>query len=232
MHIIQSKLTGYINPNGWGDHNEYSVPIKGTEYAVGCQYPLRDIRHGKEQQEGDWIIGKNTDKSAALFCGNNFYATRVAQLMSQGCPISHVHKLAAEGRAAYAAAQKRAEERSDLKRGIFEKYGGWKKSYLSDPAKWREMIEEFRVLGFCEEAEKQELCLSKEILECYGTEGERPSKFRLVDVNPYYYNCGHYPQFVIRAVESGGFETYAEAEAAASVANERSHRAWIQFLNG
>jgi len=221
VNIIQSKLTAYINPTSDGEGREYSVPVKGTRYSTGCTN-LRDIRHGKDQ----------LDKAAALFCGNNFWATRVAQLMGQGCPVSHIQKMAAEGRAAYEADQKRAEERSDLKRNIFEKYGGWKKSYLANTAKWREMIEEFRENHFLEEAEKQELCLARELSDCYGPEGERPSKFRLVDVNPYYYNCGHYPTWAVRAVESGGFETYAEAEAAASVANEKSHRRWIQFLNG
>ena len=221
MHIIQSRLTGYINPTSYGDGREYSVPIKGTKYSVGCD-PLRDIRHGNAQ----------IDKDAALFCGNSFYATRVAQLMGQGCPVSHVQKVAAEGRVAYEMAIQRALERDELKRSIFNKYGGWKKSYLADTAKWREMIEEFRENGFCEEAKEQELRLARELLECYGLEGERPSKFRLVDVNPHYYNCGHYPTFVVKAVESGGFETYAEAEAAAYVANEKSHRSWIQFLNG
>ena len=222
MNIIQSKLTGYINPSVNGDSREYLVPVKGTKYAVAAGLSgLRDIRHGNQ-----------TDKDAALFCGNSFYATRVAQLMGQGCPVSHVQKLVDEGRIAYQMAIQMALERDELKRSIFNKYGGWKKSYLADTAKWREMIEEFRVRGFCEEAEKQELRLAQELLECYGSEGERPSKFRLVDVNPYYYNCGHYPQFVIRAVESGGFETYAEAEAAALIANEKSHRSWIQFLNG
>lgn len=222
MNIIQSKLTGYTNPTSYGDGREYSVPVKGTKYSVGCEYPLRDIRHGNDQ----------LDKASALFCGNSFYATRVAQLMSQGCPISHIQKMAAEGRAAYEAAIQKALERDELKRSIFNKHGGWKKSYLSDTAKWREMIEAFKEQGFLEEAKEQELQLLREVLDCYGPEGERPSKFRLVDVNPYYYNCGHYPSYVIKAVESGGFETYAEAEAAASVANEKSHRSWIQFLNG
>ena len=223
MNIIQSKLTGYINPSVNGDSREYLVPVKGTKYSVNCEH-LRDIRHGNDQAQ--------TDKAAALFCGNSFYAERVAQLMSQGCPISHVHKIVAEGRADYEKAQKRDLERDELKRSIFNKHGGWKKSYLADTAKWREMIEEFKENGFWEEAKEQELRLARELSDCYGLEGERPSKFRLVDVNPYYYNCGHYPQFVIRAVESGGFETYAEAETAAFVANEKSHRSWIQFLNG
>jgi hypothetical protein len=152
--------------------------------------------------------------------------------MGQGCPIAHVQKVAEEGRAAYEATLQRAREQDDLKRSIFNKYGGWKKSYLANTAKWREMIKEFRENQFLEEAKEQELSLARELLECYGPDGERPSKFRLVDVNPYYYNCGHYPSYVIKAVESGGFETYAEAEAAASVANEKSHRSWIQFLNG
>ena len=221
MNIIQSKLTAYTNPTSYGDGGEYSVPVKGTKYSVGCTN-LRDIRHGNDQ----------LDKASALFCGNSFYATRVAQLMGQGCPIAHVQKVAEEGRAAYEATLQRAREQDDLKRSIFNKYGGWKKSYLANTAKWREMIKEFRENQFLEEAKEQELSLARELLECYGPDGERPSKFRLVDVNPYYYNCGHYPSYVIKAVESGGFETYAEAEAAASVANEKSHRSWIQFLNG
>ena len=221
MNVLQSKLTAYLNPSVNGDSREYSVPVKGTKYSVGCD-PLRDIRHGNDQ----------TDRDAALFCGNSFYATRVAQLMGQGCPVSHVQKVAAEGRVAYEMAIQMALERDELKRSIFNKYGGWKKSYLANTAKWRGMIEEFREQGFWEEAEKQELCLARELLDCYGPEGERPSKFRLVDTNPYYYNCGHYPSYSIRAVESGGFETYAEAETAAFVANEKSHRSWIQFLNG
>jgi hypothetical protein len=221
MHIIQSRLTCYVNPTSYGDGREYSVPVKGTKYSAGFTN-LRDISHGNDQ----------LDKAAALFCGNNFYATRVAQLMGQGCPVSHVQKVAEEGRAAYEAAIQKALERDELKRGIFAKYGGWQKSYLANTAKWREMIEAFKEQGFWEEAEKQELGLARELSDCYGPEGERPSKFRLVDINQYYYNCGHYPTFVIRAVPSGGFETYAEAQAAASVANEKSHRSWIQFLNG
>lgn len=228
MHIIQSKLTGYVNPKSCGDGDQFLVPVKGTKYINGIDVEwLRNIEHGG--------LSRSVDRDAAVFCGSNVYATKVAQLMGQGCPISHVQKVAAEGRAAYAADEALKRDKAEIKRKIFNTYGGWKKSYLAEGVKfWRELIETFKTSGFFEEVREQEERLKRCVLECYGEAGERPSKFRLVDVNPYYYNCGHYPEWVVKAIDIGdsGFETYAAAAAAAAAANEKSHKSWIQFLNG
>lgn len=69
----------------------------------------------------------------------------------------------------------------------------------------------------------------------------------LVDVNPHFYNCGHYPEWVVEerpgplptgrampTTRSGrpmAFSTREEAEAAAGKKNAASTAAWHDFLN-
>ena len=67
----------------------------------------------------------------------------------------------------------------------------------------------------------------------------------LVDVNPYFYNCGHYPQWAVEgregfptageAVDSRGrvasFGSREEAEEEALRRNRASSAAWHEFLS-
>lgn len=56
----------------------------------------------------------------------------------------------------------------------------------------------------------------------------------LRDVNPYYYNCGHYPEWVVApgsAHEPAKFATRAEAQASAEGKNKKSSAAWRAFLD-
>ena len=56
--------------------------------------------------------------------------------------------------------------------------------------------------------------------------------YRLVDVNPNYFNCGHYPEWVVEAVDDNcEFETREAAEAVAAKKNRRSQERWRAFLD-
>jgi riboflavin biosynthesis pyrimidine reductase len=72
--------------------------------------------------------------------------------------------------------------------------------------------------------------------------------YLLVDVNPYYYNCGHYPDWVVEErqgdlppeadlprTRKGRPLAHATQEAAQEQAdrmNDASHAAWHAFLDG
>ena len=56
-------------------------------------------------------------------------------------------------------------------------------------------------------------------------------KFTLKDVNKLFYNCGHYPEFVVELSPTGEYETFEAAEKAAKEKNEKSRQAWRRFLN-
>lgn len=63
----------------------------------------------------------------------------------------------------------------------------------------------------------------------------------LDDINPYFYNCGHYPEYVpyempgeLPTTKSGrptAWATREEAQAEADRLNEHSHNRWTTFLN-
>jgi hypothetical protein len=62
----------------------------------------------------------------------------------------------------------------------------------------------------------------------------------LVDTNPYYYNCGHYPEYAVREREidlneiDPRYQYYQSREAAEIVASRKNHassRDWQAFLN-
>lgn len=55
-------------------------------------------------------------------------------------------------------------------------------------------------------------------------------RFALVDVNPYHYNCGHYPEWAAVRNPAGAFSGRAAAEASASARNARSHARWLAYL--
>ena len=64
-------------------------------------------------------------------------------------------------------------------------------------------------------------------------------KFKLVDENEYFYNCGHYPEWVVHPIEDPGYageeNCFASEEEAKKEANRRnkiSDRNWRLFLNG
>lgn len=57
----------------------------------------------------------------------------------------------------------------------------------------------------------------------------------LRDVNRYYYNCGHYPEWVVSPASAGqpaAFVSRDLAQAAADRGNKRSNAAWHAFLDG
>jgi hypothetical protein len=70
--------------------------------------------------------------------------------------------------------------------------------------------------------------------------------YELVDVNPYFYNCGHYPLRVVEIREGeipipipttrrGTPLVYVDKEAAeeaASRLNSASSKSWYEYLNG
>jgi hypothetical protein len=60
-------------------------------------------------------------------------------------------------------------------------------------------------------------------------EGEAAGGFGLRDVNPFWYNCGHYPNWVV--VVGGDYKTIEDAEAAANRKNAASSASWHAFLN-
>lgn len=60
--------------------------------------------------------------------------------------------------------------------------------------------------------------------------------YELVDVNPYFFNCGHYPEWEVvecdKPVDGQNvFETYEEAQARADRRNEHSARRWREYLD-
>lgn len=69
--------------------------------------------------------------------------------------------------------------------------------------------------------------------------------YLLVDVNPYYYHCGHYPDWEVRQVEGEcpenppttrrgtplAYKRREEAEEVAARLNRRSDAAWRAFLD-
>lgn len=63
--------------------------------------------------------------------------------------------------------------------------------------------------------------------------GDGPSPgYVLVDVNPNYFNCGHYPEWEVVEVEDGAeFETREAADALAAERNKLSARRWRTFLD-
>lgn len=59
--------------------------------------------------------------------------------------------------------------------------------------------------------------------------------YYLYDTNKYYYNCGHYPQYVVRGAsrpEDAQYKTREEAEEVMRRKNAASNLAWAQFMNG
>ena len=54
--------------------------------------------------------------------------------------------------------------------------------------------------------------------------------YTLVDENPYYFNCGHYPEWVVKPDPAGKFGTEAEAQARADELNAVARRRWEAFL--
>lgn len=64
--------------------------------------------------------------------------------------------------------------------------------------------------------------------------------FQITDINPYNYNCGHYPEWVVEKVKAPRtkklgkyeFKTEEEAKKEASERNQRSNERWKCFLNG
>jgi hypothetical protein len=52
----------------------------------------------------------------------------------------------------------------------------------------------------------------------------------LKDVNTFFNNCGHYPEWAV--VRGGEYSTRAAAQAAAAEKNQISGKAWAAFLNG
>lgn len=70
-------------------------------------------------------------------------------------------------------------------------------------------------------------------------------KFVLVDINPYFYNCGHYPEYEIQ--EKDGeinlnnttrrgtqleYDNLEQATEVCSRLNSASSNSWHEFLNG
>ena len=63
--------------------------------------------------------------------------------------------------------------------------------------------------------------------------------FALVDVNPNYFNCGHYPEWEVTAIQVElrrwnsqiHFVDRTEAEEEAAARNHRSKARWHEFLN-
>jgi hypothetical protein len=69
--------------------------------------------------------------------------------------------------------------------------------------------------------------------------------YQLVDVNPYHYNCGHYPQWEVRETQGPlpdplprttrgtplAYLERDEAEATAARLNAASRRAWREYLD-
>jgi hypothetical protein len=72
--------------------------------------------------------------------------------------------------------------------------------------------------------------------------------YLLVDVNPYHFNCGHYPEWVVEERQGDlptedamprtrkgrplAHATREDASALAERLNNSSHAAWHAFLNG
>lgn len=59
--------------------------------------------------------------------------------------------------------------------------------------------------------------------------------YYLEDINPYFYNCGHYPEWIVRGATSPGEVKYATREAAEAAArrkNKKSTDEWAAFMNG
>lgn len=70
-------------------------------------------------------------------------------------------------------------------------------------------------------------------------------KFELVDVNQYYYNCGHYPEYEIQEKEGKinaenttrrgtplEYDNLAQATEVCAKLNNASSDNWHRFLNG
>ena len=56
-------------------------------------------------------------------------------------------------------------------------------------------------------------------------------RFTIIDVNPYHYNCGHYPEWEVREAPTGEYESRADAQTEADRRNARSTAAWQSFLD-
>ena len=185
MNVIQSKFTGYLNPETTGMGDEYSVPVKGTPYQNVKGF------------FGSVICGTKEDVSAALRCGTKQAAQKVVALMNARKPLLEVSKAASEGIQALKEERVRAEE-ATIKR------------LENDSVRRRE----------------------KELARIWnGVEPHDGARFKLRDVNPYFYNCGHYPEWIVEYSADGEYASLASAEEAAKEKNEKSHRAWLRFLN-
>jgi len=54
----------------------------------------------------------------------------------------------------------------------------------------------------------------------------------MTTIETHVHNCGHYPEWVVKAVEDGcEFETREAAEAVAAQKNRQSHERWRAFLD-
>ena len=59
--------------------------------------------------------------------------------------------------------------------------------------------------------------------------------YKLVDTNPHWYNCGHYPDYQVMGAsrpEDAQYKTREEAEMVANRKNAASRAAWAHFMNG
>ena len=54
--------------------------------------------------------------------------------------------------------------------------------------------------------------------------------YKLIDTNPFYYNCGHYPDWEVVEDPDGPYKTFHEAEAKASQLNRKSDSNWRSYL--
>ena len=58
---------------------------------------------------------------------------------------------------------------------------------------------------------------------------DRP-RYRIEDINPYYFSCGHYGEYVVVRDPDGPFVRRDEAQAKADAMNKEADRRWKAFL--
>lgn len=222
--IINSRHTDYSPRwSGMGNGDHWVVPVKGTPYGSLGTVTLActdATGHGRY------------DRDAALLCGDEAAAREVASLMDSRRPAREVEAAARRGREEYDARKAAERQRFGRLNALRNTFGY---QSVEDLGRWGVFCDALEDAGFLQEAQEERRKLAQAAADLYRD--CRPSEtvgFYLLDINPYHYNCGHYPEFVVRATKHqhlAKFTALGEALRAAAERNARSKRDWHSFLN-